>query len=126
MKWARFVALMGVSAVCTLLLAGCGSKASESKPMAEVKSEADQMDVSQLRSMALAYKDAIMAKQKDVEKIAAQLKEIPLKDILGEESKKLKGEVDKLQESVKALSERFKVYAAKLKEKKGDLSGLEL
>ena len=126
MKWASVLVLVGVSAICAVLLAGCGGKASESRPLAEVRAEAEKMDVAQLRSMALAYKSAIQAKQNDVEKIAAKLKEIPLKDMLAGQGKDLQAQVEKLQASVRALSERFTVYVAKLKEKQGDVSGLDL
>ena len=47
-------------------------------------------------------------------------------EMLGDEAKGLKAEVDTLTKSVSALKERFQVYYDKLKEKGGDLSGLTL
>jgi hypothetical protein len=76
--------------------------------------------------MAMKYKDAIMAKKGEVEKFTGELKDIPLTQMLGEEAKQLKSEIDALNKSVSALKERFEVYYNKLKEKGGDLSGLEL
>jgi hypothetical protein len=101
-------------------------KADESKPVSEVKTEAEKMDTGQLRAMAVTYKEAIVAKKGELEKLAAQLKEIPVTEMLGEKAKQLKANIDSLTKSVDALKERFEVYYAKLKEKSGDLSGLEL
>jgi alanyl-tRNA synthetase len=108
-------------------IVGCGGKkADETKPISEVKTEAEKMDAGQLRSMAMTYKEAIVAKTDEVEKIAAKLKEIPVTELLGEKAKQLKTDIDSLTKSIDALKVRFDVYYAKLKEKSGDLSGLEL
>ncbi len=118
-----------VPVVCALLtLVGCGGShsADETKPLPEVKAEAAKMDVSALRDMAMSYKEAIVSKKGAIEAVQAKLKDIPLQEMLGEEAKNLKSEVDAISKSVKALTERFKVYFDKLKEMKGDLSGLEL
>jgi hypothetical protein len=124
---------------CWLLAAGvialgcCGgkkanenTKADENKPISEVTTEAEKMDAGQLRDMAVTYKEAIVAKKGELEKLAAQLKEIPVTELLGEKAKQLKTNIDNLIKSIDALKERFDVYYAKLKEKSGDLSGLEL
>jgi len=113
--------VMGLSA-----LFGCGKKADENKPIAEVKAEAEQMNTKELRAMALAYKEAIMAKRKDVDKLAASLKEIPVTEMLDEKAKKLKADSNSLNKSISALTERFRIYYNKLKEKGGDVSGLKL
>ena len=107
-------------------LVGCGKKADENKPISEIKAEAEQMSVEKLRQMAMKYKDAILAKRGEVDKFAAQLKEIPVTKMLGSEAKEIKAEIEALNKSVSALKERFQVYYQKLKEKGGDSSGLEL
>ena len=112
--------------VCFLALVGCGKKADEGKPLNEVKAEAEKMSVEKLRSMALTYKDAIMAKKGEVEKVAGKLKDIPVAKMLGDEAKELKTEIEALNKSVSALKERFQIYYGQLKEKDGNLSGLEL
>jgi uncharacterized lipoprotein YehR (DUF1307 family) len=110
-----------------LSFAGCGGKkADETKPMSEVKAEAEKMSGADLRVMALAYKNAIVAKKAEVDKTAAKVSEIPVTELLGEEAKKLKADLENVKKSVSALSERFQVYHDKLKEKGGDTSGLEL
>lgn len=105
---------------------GLWKKADEKKPISEVRAEAEKMNIEQLRAMALKYKEAIAAKKADVEKIAAELKEIPITEMLGEEAKKLKADIDNLNKSVSALKERFKIYYNKVKEKDGDLSDLKI
>ena len=111
---------------CFLLSAGCGKKADETKPISEVKAEAEGMSVEKLRSKAITYKDAITAKKGDIEKVTEKIKDIPVAEMLGDEAKELKAEVDALTKSLSALKERFQVYYDKLKEKGGDLSGLTL
>ena len=105
---------------------GCGKSADENKPIGDVKAEAETMDVAALRDMAMAYKDKIVAKQGEIEKVAAKLKKIPIANMLGEEAKGLKTDIDGLNSSMSNLKERFQVYYGKLKEMKGDTSGLSL
>ena len=120
------ISLCGVLAICVLAFCGCGKKADESKLLSEAKAEAEKMDVAKLKAMAREYKEAVLAKQEDIAKIAAQLKEIPLAKKLGEEAKGLKADIDGLNKSVSALKSRLEVYYNKLKEKGGDVSGLSL
>ncbi len=114
-------------------LVGCGSKSSkgpasvdETKPIAEVKAEANKMSVEQLKATAQSYRQAIVAKQAELEKVAAKLKDIPITDALGEEARAIKTELESLNTSVAALTERFQVYLDKLKELGADVSGLDL
>lgn len=126
MKNLRHITFYFLPVLCLLLLAGCGARADEDKPISEVKSEAEQMSVEKLKSMAMAYKDAILDKTRDVEALNLRLKNIPLTEMLGSEAKGLKADIDDLNKSISALKDRFEVYYNKLKEKGGDLSGLKL
>ena len=112
--------------LCPLAVFGCGKKADENKPLSEVTTEAEKMDTDGLRAMAMAYKEAIAAKKGDLEKLTAKLKDIPVTEMLGEEAKGLKADMENLEKSVSALQDRFKIYYDKLKEENGDLSGLEI
>jgi predicted nucleic acid-binding Zn-ribbon protein len=114
------VALLAVS------LLGCGKKADENKPMADVKAEAEKMDESQLRATARVYYDAIKAKMADLEKTMDKLKDIPPLEAVGEEAKGLQADIDALNKSISNLKVRFQVYYDKLVEKGGDTSGLQL
>ncbi len=126
MKDVRNIRLYCLLGLCVLALLGCGKKADEDKPIGEVKAEAEKMSVAELRSMALKYKEALMAKEGDVEKIMAELKEVPLTKKLGEEAGGLKADIDNVNKSISALTERLKIYYNKIKEKDGDLSGLKI
>jgi uncharacterized coiled-coil DUF342 family protein len=119
------IGLFVCAAVCIAVgFAGCAGKADESKPIADVQADAQKMDVAQLTAVATKYKDAIVAKKADVEKVMAKMKDIPLADAMGKEAGELKQEVDALSTSVKALKERFDIYYNKLVEKGADVSGL--
>ena len=109
-----------------LALCGCGKNADENKPIGEVKADAEKMSIEKLRSMAMTYKEAITAKKEDVEKLTSKLKDIPLTKMMSDETKELKADIDGLNKSVSALKERFEVYYNKLKEKGGNLSGLNI
>ncbi len=124
MKIVRKISFCLLLVLCSLVVPGCGAKADENKPLSEVKAEAEQTSVEKLRQMAMAYKDAVLAKRGEVEKFTGKLKDIPIAEMLGGEAKQIKAEIENLNKSMSALKERFEVYYKKLKEKGGDLSGL--
>ena len=126
MKIVKNAVLCCLIGLCLFAMLGCGKKADENKTISEVKAEAEKMDTNGLRAMAMAYKEAITAKKGDLEKLTAKLKDIPVTEILGNEATGLKADMENLEKSVSALQERFKIYYDKLKEKGGDLSGLEI
>jgi hypothetical protein len=96
------------------------------KPIAEVQTQAQAMNVESLKATALAYKNAIVAKQADVEKLVAKVKEIPVTEALGEQAKTLKADLANLETNLKALKDRFQVYYDTVKQKGGDVSGLAI
>ena len=122
-KDAKFYLLL---LLCSLVLLGCSQKADEDKPISEVKAEAEKMDAGQLRSMALQYKEAIVAKKGELEKLASKLKDIPVTKMAGAEAKEIKAELDNISKSASALRDKFNIYYNKLKEKGGSTSGLEI
>ena len=126
MKTVRNAVLCCLIALCLSAILGCGKKADENKPISEVKAEAEKMDTDGLRAMATVYQKAITAKNSEVEKLTAKLKDIPVTEMLGNEAKELKTDIDDLNKSISALKERFEVYYQKLKEQGGDLSGLQV
>jgi len=126
MKIVRNAVLCCLIALCLFAILGCGKKADENKPISEVKAEAEKMDTDGLRAMAMAYQKSIAAKNSEVEKLTAKLKGIPATEMLGNEAKELKADIDNLNKSISALKERFEVYYQNLKDKGGDLSGLQV
>jgi uncharacterized coiled-coil DUF342 family protein len=126
MKKFNWLVMVFLVAVMVLGWSGCKKESTPAKTPAEVKAEVEKMDVDQLRSKALDYKKQIMAKQEEIAKVSEKLKGIPVAEVLGDEAKKLKGEVDQLSKAMKELTSHFQVYYDQLKANKGDLSGLEL
>jgi len=121
------IGLFVCAAVCIAVgFAGCAGKADENKPLSDVQADAQKMDVEQLKAMATKYKDAIVAKKADVEKVMAKLKAIPLTETMGKEAQSIQQEFDALSKSVNALKERFDIYYNKLTEKGADVSGLSI
>lgn len=120
----KAVALCGLMILLTAGLFGCGKKADENIPIADVEAEAEQMDVAKLRQKALIYKDAIVDKQDEIKKVSAKLQELGIAKSLTDEAKALTADIDELKKSVIALKDRFDIYYKKLKEKGGDISGL--
>jgi len=95
------------------------------KPISEVQAEAKTMSVENLKATALKYKEAILGQEDKIEAVSAKLKEIPMVEALGKEAQSLKTEVQDLGSTLVLLKDRFQVYYDTLKEKGGDLSGLE-
>jgi chromosome segregation ATPase len=124
------VSLIMVLLACTaLVFVGCGSSGSEvdeTKPISEVKAEAETMSVEQLKDIAMAYKEALEANKSEVKKLMEQLSNIPVAQQLGEEFKSLQTDIAQLNDSYKALKERFDVYYNKLVELKADVTNLKL
>ena len=124
MESAKKFALYSLLVASLIIAVGCGTKADENKPLSEVKAEAEKMNNDELRASAMEYKKAIEAKKADVEKLADKLKDIPPAELLGEKAKSLNADMEKINQSVSALQDRFQIYCDKLKEKGGDVSGL--
>ncbi|KPK49313.1 MAG: hypothetical protein AMK72_04865 [Planctomycetes bacterium SM23_25] len=101
---------------------GCSSKASEDKPLDQVKAEAQKMNADQLQAKVAEYKQAIEAKKPEIEKLQKELG-TGLTGVLSgkkpENADELKAKLEKLQASVKALTERMEIYASELKSKQG-------
>ncbi len=126
MKSVRNAILCCLLVLCPFAILGCGKKADENKPISEVKAEAEKLDTDGLRALAMVYQKAIAAKNGEVEKLTAKLKDIPVTKMLGDEAKELKADIENLNKSISALKERFEVYYQKLKQQGGDLSGLQV
>jgi hypothetical protein len=136
MKAVKSTTLLCLLVLCSLAIAGCSHKKEtvvgtdlkidENKPISEVKAEAEKMDAGQLRAAALKYKEAVEAKSAEVDKLAKELMQNMIADKSGDKVKDLNARMSALNKSTGALAERFQVYYDKLKEKGGDLSGLDL
>ncbi|NQU94886.1 MAG: hypothetical protein HQ549_01470 [Candidatus Omnitrophica bacterium] len=101
----------------SFILTGCGGGVSENKPISEVKAEAKTMSLDQLKATVAKYKAAIESKKAEIDKLTAAIRKIPVTQMLGDEAKKLKGDIQNVSISVKALTERLNVYAQALRSK---------
>ncbi len=95
------------------------------KPLPEVQAQAQTLSVENLKAVALKYKQAMADKEGEAQKLLTKIKELPVTQALGQEGQSLKTDLQSLQGSLKALTDRFQVYYNTLKEKGGNLSGLE-
>ena len=136
MKTARKINLLSLLVVCCLVVFGCSKKeepeggtstntgTGQSQAISEAKAEVEKMDAEQLRAAALECKAAAEAKTAETGKLAQDLIKTLATDN-ADNRKELNAQMEKLRKSEEALYEQLKIYVAKLKEKGGDLSGLE-
>jgi len=99
------------------MVAGCGSQVSETKPISEVKAEAQKMDVNQLKSTVAKYQKVVEAKKDDLMAVQAKLKAIPLTEMMGKDAGAIKKEIQSVTTAVRALTVRMQVYTAELNKK---------
>ena len=93
-------------------------KVNENKTPAEVKAEAANMDAKQLEGKIADCKKFIEAKKADAEAVAKKIAAIPVTEQLGEKSKKLRAEADKIGGSIKNVSAQLDEYVKALDAKK--------
>jgi len=136
MKAVKSTTLLCLLVLCSLVVVGCSEKketvvptdqkTDENKTISQVRAEAEKMDAAQLRATALKCKEALEAKSAEVDKLAKELMQSMVADKSGDKVKDLNARMSALDKSAEALAEQFQVYCDKLKEKGGDLSGLDL
>lgn len=131
MKAARKIALLSLVVLCCFIVFGCSkddegdSSTTPDKSIAKVKADAEKMDVKQLRAAALKCKAALDAKTAESEEKAQELIKSLAND-KPEERTKLSAEMTELNNAAEALLVQLNAYVAQIKEKGGDVSGLEL
>ena len=136
MKGFASIICCGLLLVCMTVLVGCsdsgdgdggGSAAvDESQTVADVQAEAAKMDEAGLKAQALKYKDAILAKRVDIDKVMAQLKDLSPTELMGEKSKDLRASIESINKTITGLTENYKVFISALQEKGVDVSSLGL
>jgi len=100
----------------SIILTGCGGGVDEQRPISEVRAEADTMTLGQLESMVTRYERAIRNRESEIANLSERVREIPVAQMMGEEARALKSELDELNTSLRALTERLNIYAAALRE----------
>ncbi|MBL7157054.1 MAG: hypothetical protein ISS92_02700 [Candidatus Omnitrophica bacterium] len=101
----------------SLALTGCGGGVNENKPIAQVKTEAQGMSLDQLKATISKYQAVIQSKRNQMTKLTTAFQKIPVTQMMGDEAKKLKGDIQNVMTSIRALSERLNIYAQELRRK---------
>jgi len=109
--------LIVVLAFTTILVVGCGSGVSEDKPITEIQKEAQELSVAHLKAVVAKYQKAIEAKKPELMALQAQLRKIPLTQMMGEDAAGIKKEISAVANSIKALTDRMKAYKVALNKK---------
>jgi uncharacterized lipoprotein YehR (DUF1307 family) len=94
--------------------------------IAELTEKAQQMNTDQLMQAAGKYKQAITEKYDQLKGVQAKLEDFSVTDLLSDEAKEVKSEVEEIKSSISNLKDRFKIYYDKLVEMKADVTGLKL
>ena len=94
------------------------------KTVADLKAEAAQMDIENLKEVAAKYKEALAGKEAELKTLMDKLSAVPLTEKLGKEAQGLTAEIKTLTDGVAALQERFQVYIDALTEKGADVKAL--
>ena len=118
--------LLAMLLILPVFAMGCGKKADTNKSVDQIRQEVQTMSAQDLEAYAKAYAAEIQKYKGDVEKIAAELKDVPVTEIFGEKAKAIKDRLSGVQSQVSALSERFQVYADKAREKGVNLDSIKI
>ena len=110
--------LMALVFCGSLFLAGCGDSVDENKTPEQIKSEITSMDMNDIQKMIEKYQEAIAEKAAEIKAETDKLAKIPLTEQLGDEAKKLRGNVSELTKSLDKLKANLEVYTDGLKQKK--------
>ena len=101
----------------------------ETKPISEIREESAGMSVNSLMDRAVAYKDAINKKSKQIEVLQDKIGSFSPIDLIGDKAqdiKEFKVDLDNLVGSLSALKARLDVYIELIKQKGGDINSLIL
>ena len=120
----RLFLLLCLLAVFVLVVAGCGKKPDENKSTSQFQAEANKMSFEQLRAAALEYKNALIAKKNELSKLEEKVKMLTSDKIISGEGQKLTTDIQSAGKSIADLTGQLKIYVDKIKEKGGDVSGL--
>ena len=110
MKWILCVAVMA-------MLAGCltGSGGGNAAGLDQLATEAAAMGQADLEAMASKYKGLITEQVDVAGALQAQLKEIPIADMMGEKAIALKTELSDTMSLISQLKDKLAVYTGALK-----------
>lgn len=122
----KLTKLLLVALLIVVTLSACGTGGGTSvdlnKTMETIKEEVKTMDVEQLKKTASKYVAEIEKYNPKVKELTEKIKQIPLAQLMGDEAKGYKAEIEVIAKDIKALTERLEIYNNKLKEYGVDIS----
>ncbi len=101
-------------------------QADQEKSTLDVTAGAKEMAVENLRKMAEKYRDVIAEKQQQLMEMTQKYIGMPDAERITAEGRILKTGMDEIIKGIDTLKERFGVYYNALKEKAGNLTGLDI
>jgi len=101
-------------------------QADQGKSVPDITAGAKEMAVENLRRMAEKYRDVIAEKQQQLMEMTQQYVDMPAAERTTAQGRILKTGRDEIIKGIDTLKERFEVYYNALKEKAGNLTGLDI
>ena len=126
MKTLMNTALLICFALIFSCLAGCGKKAYQAGDANQVKPEAQQMNVEQLKAKATSCRQALLGKKAEVEQLAAALAKLPPDQMIGKEGQAIRQQMGEIQKTMQPLHQQLQAYCEQLKAKGADVTGLAM
>jgi transcription termination factor NusB len=101
-------------------------QADQGKSITDVTAGAKEMAVENLRKMAEKYRDVVAEKQQQLKEMTQKYIGMPDAERITAEGRILKTGMDEIIKGIDTLKERFGAYYNALKEKAGNLTGLDI
>lgn len=104
-----------LSLFVAMVLIGCGEGGmsggvDSNKTVEQIVQDVKQMDMAQLQAKIDQYGKAIEAKSAELAPLMEELKKIPVTQMLGEDAKKIKADIEEVKSAIKVLNEKMSVY----------------
>jgi hypothetical protein len=94
--------------------------------VAEISAAAKEMTADNLRKMAEKYRDLVAANQQKLTTLTEQYVAVPLTEKNTPQAEALKAAIDEVYKGLPLIKDRYKAYYDALKEKAGNLAGLDI
>lgn len=107
-------------------LSACTKEADALKPVEDARAEAQSMSRGALEDTARRYADAIVSKTSEYRKVEAQIKAIPLQDLMGKKATAMKVQAGALATEISNLNRLYDIYSEYYLKKGGDFEKIKI